>query len=135
MFCRKEWNLHRAIKDKKNGDAVVKGTAKFSRIKPRTFLWQEAIDTHTEQGVIEGFQSYKIVRDGFIIDVFYDVGLQKGKLFQRFNLKHPREVAKHLCGADEYLSTLQIDSRKKMMVMHHVKGPSKDYVMKTMYQV
>lgn len=84
--------------------------------------------------MIEGLQHYLIIRQGYEVHVFYGTGPQKNELFQTFNLKRPEKVSQHQCGNDLYQSTLIIPSRRQIIVTHTVKGPKKEYIMRTHYQ-
>lgn len=131
MFSRKEWNIQRTI----DNEDVLQGQGRLKLLSPHMYLWEETIETRTKDGqVLNGFQSYKVSRTGDKLDIFYNTGPDKNKLFQSFNLKQPRQVSHHICGNDTYVSHLEIVSRSEFTVTHTVKGPSKDYIMRSVYR-
>ena len=63
--------------------------------------------------------------------------VESGELFHRVLLVQDGDVlrgeAEHLCGADLYASTYEIGDGG-FAVRHRVKGPRKEYVMRTVYR-
>ncbi len=130
MGFRKDWKLERVI----NQDAPIFGVMHLRRTSPRTFIWQECVQTPLKgQGMIEGVQNYHIERQGHILSFYRDAGGKKSVLFQTFNLKQPDTTSIHLCGQDRYESAFQICTPSDIRIKHTVAGPRKDYIMQTHY--
>ena len=127
-----EWSLEREIP----GRGRMKGYARFTRLDAETALYTESGELCLEGGqTLRSRQSYVYEKrdDGFAVR-FADTR----ELFHvvRFAASGDDLVceASHLCMNDLYLSAYTVHSDGNFEVRHEVRGPQKDYVIRTLYQ-
>lgn len=117
-----------------NKEKPFLGQVTVTRLDSRTVLWHERVKTPLLDGeIIKGEQRYCLKINAGTIQVFLETGDSKGKLFQTFDLRSPAAAQVHLCGADMYTSSIERLESRKIEIVHRVKGPRKDYLMRTLY--
>ena len=126
------WSLEREIP----GRGCMKGRARFTLLDAGTALYEESGELCLEGGqTLRSRQSYVYEKrdDGFAVR-FADTR----ELFHvvRFAASGDDLVcaASHLCMNDLYLSAYTVHSDGNFEVRHEVRGPQKDYVIRTWYQ-
>ena len=127
-----EWSLERQIP----GRGSMKGRARFTLLDAGSALYEESGELCLEGGqTLHSRQSYVYEKrqDGFAVR-FADTR----KLFHvmRFVASGDDLVAeaRHLCVNDLYVSGYMVRSDGSFEVRHEVRGPQKDYVIRTLYQ-
>ena len=127
-----DWSLEREIP----GRGRMKGRARFTLLDAETALYEESGELCLEGGqTLHSRQSYVYEKrqDGFAVR-FADTR----ELFHvmRFLASGDDLVcaASHLCMNDLYLSAYTVHSDGNFEVRHEVRGPQKDYVIRTWYQ-
>jgi len=127
-----EWSLEREI----SGRGCMKGFARFTRLDGETALYEESGELCLEGGqTLHSRQSYVYEKrdDGFAVR-FADTR----ELFHvmRFVTSGDDLVgeARHVCVNDLYLSGYMVRSDGSFEVRHEVRGPQKDYVIRTVYR-
>ena len=127
-----EWNLERQIP----GRGSMKGRARFTLLDAGSALYEESGELCLEGGqTLHSRQSYVYEKrqDGFAVR-FADTR----KLFHvmRFVASGDDLVAeaRHLCVNDLYVSGYTVRADGSFEVRHQVRGPQKDYVIRTLYQ-
>lgn len=113
----------------------MSGKARFSRTESGAALYCEAGVFRLDSGEsLSARQSYlyEAVEGGFTVRF-----VESGELFHRVLLVQDGEIsrgeAEHLCGADLYASAYHF-RKGGFAVRHAVKGPRKDYVVRTVYR-
>jgi hypothetical protein len=127
-----EWGFEREIP----GRARMSGHARFTLVDGETALYEESGELCLEGGqTLHSRQSYVYERtnDGFAVR-FADTR----ELFHvmRFAASGDDLVAeaRHVCLNDLYLSGYTVRSDGSFEVRHEVRGPEKDYVIRTLYR-
>jgi Family of unknown function (DUF6314) len=127
-----EWSLEREIP----GRGSMKGRARFTLLDGETALYEESGELCLEGGqTLHSRQSYVYEKrdDGFAVR-FADTR----ELFHvmRFVASGDDLVAEasHVCLNDLYLSGYTVRADGSFDVWHHVRGPQKDYSIRTMYR-
>ena len=126
-----EWSLEREIP----GRGCMKGRARFTLLDAGTALYEESGELCLEGGqTLHSRQSYVYEKrdDGFAVR-FADTR----ELFHvvRFVVSGDDLVgeASHVCLNDLYISAYTVHSDGSFEVRHEVRGPQKDYVIRTLY--
>ena len=127
-----EWSLERQIP----GRGSMKGRVRFTLLDGETALYEESGELRLEGGqMLHSRQSYvyEKMEDGFAVR-FADTR----ELFHvmRFVASGDDLVAeaRHLCVNDLYLSGYTIRADGNFEVWHQVRGPRKDYLIRTVYR-
>lgn len=127
-----EWSLERDIPAR----GRMKGRARFTLLDAETALYEESGELCLEGGqTFHSRQSYVYEKreDGFAVR-FADTR----ELFHvmRFTASGDDLVAeaRHLCVNDLYLSGYTVRADGSFEVRHQVRGPQKDYVIRTVYR-
>ena len=127
-----EWSLEREIP----GRGSMKGRARFTLLDAGSALYEESGELCLEGGqTLHSRQSYVYEKrqDGFAVR-FADTR----ELFHvmRFVASGDGLVAeaRHLCVNDLYVSGYTVRADGSFEVRHQVRGPQKDYVIRTLYQ-
>jgi Family of unknown function (DUF6314) len=129
------WNFVREVPQQ----ASMTGRATISLIEDETALYHERTRIALVNGqILNGRQHYLYRRSEWPINGFDVLFYDTRKLFHslEFSPGENRELlakASHLCSADLYLSEYKLDGAAKFSVRHTVRGPRKDYVVKTIY--
>ena len=127
-----EWSLERQIP----GRGSMKGRARFTLLDAGSALYEESGELCLEGGqTLHSRQSYVYEKrqDGFAVR-FADTR----ELFHvmRFVASGDDLVAeaRHLCVNDLYVSGYTVRADGSFEVRHQVRGPQKNYVIRTLYQ-
>ena len=127
-----EWSLERQIP----GRGSMKGRARFTLLDAGSALYEESGELCLEGGqTLHSRQSYVYEKrqDGFAVR-FADTR----ELFHvmRFVASGDDLVAeaRHLCVNDLYVSGYMVRSDGSFEVRHEIRGPQKDYVIRTVYR-
>ena len=127
-----DWSLEREIP----GRGRMKGRARFTLLDAETALYEESGELCLEGGqTLHSRQSYVYEKreDGFAVRF-----AETRELFHvmRFGASGDDLVAKasHLCVNDRYLSEYTVRADGSFEVRHQVRGPRKDYVIRTLYR-
>jgi hypothetical protein len=128
-----EWSFEREVP----GQARMSGTASFTRMDETTVVYREAGELQLEYGQrLQSRQSYLYEKtdDGFVVR-FRDTG----EIFHRVRLAADGSgavsgSAEHLCKDDRYESQYWIDGDGSFEIRHRVRGPKKDYSIRTVYR-
>lgn len=119
--------------------ASMAGRATIVLVEEGTALYQEAAQVTLANGqTLNGQQRYLYQRsprpvNGF--DILFD---RTQQLFQSLKFSSSGNGrltarASHLCKADSYFSEYALDKEDCFHVQHTVRGPQKDYVVRTTY--
>jgi hypothetical protein len=127
-----EWRLERTI----SGQGQMSGTASFQSAENRRVLYRESGELLLESGTrLHGEQRYFYERtDGGFAVYFHGTG----ELFEQVILAVDAAGdwigrAEHLCVADVYASEYLFRVDGTFEVRHQVRGPRKDYTIRTVY--
>ena len=127
-----EWSLEREIP----GRGRMKGCARFTLLDAETALYEESGELCLEGGqTLHSRQSYVYEKreDGFAVR-FADTR----EIFHVMRFLASGDdlvaVARHVCVNDLYLSGYTVRADGSFEVRHQVRGPQKDYVIRTLYQ-
>jgi hypothetical protein len=113
----------------------MSGAASFVEMADGVALYSERGELRLTNGtVLRAGQRYlyEPLEDGFVV-LFCETGME----FQRVKLEPGEDGAwvgsgEHLCGADHYATEYRFGDGR-FVVRHTVRGPRKDYVIRTMY--
>ncbi len=113
------------IKKHINKNIFIKG--KLSLKKSKYFYeFKETIKTNINEEFIKGFQIYKVFENKEYILFYFNLGLKKNKIYQKFNKKNLK-LSFFFCGKDLYTSSLNILSKNYFIMSTKIKGPNKNY--------
>ena len=127
-----DWSLAREIP----GRGRMKGRARFTLLDAETALYEESGELCLEGGqTLHSRQSYVYEKreDGIAVR-FADTR----EIFHVMRFLASGDdlvaVARHVCVNDLYLSGYTVRADGSFEVRHQVRGPQKDYVIRTLYQ-
>jgi hypothetical protein len=131
-----EWKFVREVP----GKATMTGRAHIAATSADRARYDETARVRLANGTtMTGTQSYRYKRlpppaNGFEV-LFGDTG----ELFERLDFRSEadgslRADAEHFCEPDRYVSRFVLDAQDRLTVQHAVTGPTKGYVVRTVYR-
>ena len=127
-----DWSLEREIP----GRGRMKGRARFTLLDAETALYEESGELCLEGGqTLHSRQSYVYEKreDGFAVR-FADTREIFHVMWFLASGDDLVAEARHVCVNDLYLSGYTVRADGSFEVRHQVRGPQKDYVIRTLYQ-
>jgi hypothetical protein len=127
------WSFVREI----SGQGAMTGTATFEGVDANCAVYRESGELRLNGGErLRAQQRYVYAKeeDGFTV-YFHDTGeLFQRVLFTAGEGDGSKGSASHLCKADVYDSEYCLRGDGSFLVRHAVRGPRKDYVIRTVYR-
>ena len=96
------------------------------RKKNKNFKFIEKIKTNLNKKYITGFQVYKVSENRNNIFFHFSLGIDKNKIYQKFNKKNFKPSI-YFCGKDLYISSLNVLSKNHFTIHTKINGPKKNY--------
>lgn len=131
-----EWSFVREVP----GKATMTGRARILPTGEGRARYDESARVLLADGkTLTGSQSYRYRRLPLPANGFDVLFAENEELFERLDF-HPspdgslRADAEHHCAPDHYVSHFTLDREDRLFVEHTVKGPHKDYVVRTTYR-
>lgn len=121
----------------------MEGIARFkmAKLKPNILHYQEeGVFTSITGSSFNASREYFYNYNKGVISVFFAKNNQAAKLFHllEFNqiqLDFPLHAkAKHICNNDTYTASYEFKNSDQFSISYVVKGPSKDYMINTLYK-
>ena len=94
--------------------------------KNKKFLFKESLKTSLEGKYVTSFQIYKVLENKDNIFFYLSLGIDKNKIYQKFNKKNFKPSI-FFCAKDVYSSSLSILSKNYFTIHTKIKGPKKNY--------
>jgi hypothetical protein len=129
------WTFSREIP----GYASVRGEASVTPEGENGARYEEtATVSLVRGGTLQAKQCYLYRRLGLAVNGFEVRFCETGELFERLEFREEaggglRAQARFLCGDDVYESEYAVDAAGRLLVEHVVRGPRKDYRVRTIY--
>lgn len=125
-FLRGQWRLDRRLDDRRSGlCGTFTGEAEFAATDDPTVL------RYTEQGELRFGAHTGPARRALLLralrDGTADVRFADGREFYALDLRSGHWIARHGCGADEYVVSFQVRAAGWLEERWHVTGPRKAY--------
>ena len=120
-FLQGNWTIKKYLNTSifAKGNLLLKKTRDF-------YEFRESINTNLNKEFINGFQIYKIFENKDNIIIFFNLGINKNKIYQKFNKKNMKS-SYFFCKKDLYISSLKILSKNFFIIHTKIKGPKKNY--------
>lgn len=130
------WEFARVIHGSAN--ATAQGTAVFTPHHDTEYLYREEGDLILPHGVRNPFFRHYVYRlSENYMDVIYGDGPQQGEAYQSYVMNDDGTqilpLSTHLCSADCYRGMYTIINENAFSLTTSVKGPHKNYTIKTDY--
>jgi hypothetical protein len=132
-FFSGNWSFIRVITQQLNNDDVIKGDLSFTELGHNRKLCSES--GYWEGKNINSCKNYVFIFENNNIQIYSDNQLLHSLCFINDDNGHFAATHTHKCGNDHYKCTYKILSESLYQVEYEVKGPNKDYVMKTVYNM
>ena len=131
-----EWTFVREVP----GKATMTGRAHIASTGKDRARYNETARVRLADGsTFRGSQSYLYRRLAAPANGFDVLFAETGMLFERLDFRSAPDGslqanAEHNCPPDRYVSQFTLDSENRLTVQHAVSGPSKNYVVRTVYR-
>lgn len=131
FFVSRNWKITRVI----SSGGKAEGEVVFSPLSKNIWLYKENGTLSVAGYTNEFFRSYIYEFRGKKIVIFYNDPHRKGDVLHELELTDEDGVISaqhcHVCGNDTYHLTFTMQERGNICMDYVVKGPQKDYQMKT----
>jgi len=126
-FLLGNWKVKKYI----NKNTFAKGQLILKKNK-NFYYFKETLKTNLNNKFINSFQTYKIIENKKTIIFYFNFGISKNKMYQKFN-KDNLKPSLFFCGKDLYMSSLNILSKNYFIIYTKIRGPKKNYNILTKY--
>ena len=99
------WKIKKCI----NRNTNAKGSLSITKDN-KNYQFKELINTNLNEKNINGLQIYKVLENKKNIIFYFNLGIDKNKIYQKFSKKSLRSSL-FFCGKDLYISSLNILSQ------------------------
>ena len=122
---------HWKIKKYINRNTHARGSLSITK-NNKNYQFKELINTNLNEKYINGLQIYKVLENKKNIIFYFNLGIDKNKIYQKFSKKNLKSSL-FFCGKDLYISSLNILSKNYFIIHTKIRGPKKNYNILSQY--